>query len=172
MVGGVVPPARRARRSAAKRADDGASATATVARNAAAASPRRGVGSGSGGSGSANANEKEKEKETGGGGVANGNVPTETEPEPNVVARVPRRVLAGGQFRHTSELLRRGSSGTAKRSSASARAKRETLLGSFRVPNPARAFGKASEGKPAAKKGDGGDAFGVTAELARAKLSE
>ena len=76
------------------------------------------------------------------------------------------RPLAGGQFRNTSELRRAGTA--RRRTPQSAAAKTSTLLGSFRVPGLG-AFGKGSASSSA---GIAGDAFGVEAEFARAKLSE
>jgi hypothetical protein len=77
------------------------------------------------------------------------------------------RPLAGGQFRNTSELRR---AGTARRRTPQSpqNAKTSTLLGSFRVPGLG-AFGKGSASTAAEI---AGDAFGVEAEFARAKLSE
>jgi hypothetical protein len=77
------------------------------------------------------------------------------------------RPLAGGQFRNTSELRR---AGTARRRTPQSpqNAKTTTLLGSFRVPGLG-AFGKGSASSSAEI---AGDAFGVEAEFARAKLSE
>ena len=76
------------------------------------------------------------------------------------------RPLAGGQFRNTSELRRAGTA--RRRTPQSAAAKTSTLLGSFRVPCLG-AFGKGSASTAAEI---AGDAFGVEAEFARAKLSE
>ena len=73
---------------------------------------------------------------------------------------------AGVHFRHTSES--RNAPGGAKRLNA-AYAKRATLLGSFRVPGPG-AFAKGSQAHAAVK--DGGVAFGVEADFARADSSE
>ena len=89
----------------------------------------------------------------------------------------PNAFGAGGRFRNTSELrnaTRKCEEGNAKRAPSKAAAKKikggATLLGSFRVPGLG-AFGKASEGA-AGTAGDGGDAFGIEHEFARAELSE
>jgi hypothetical protein len=86
----------------------------------------------------------------------------------------PNAFGAGGRFRNTSELRNAARVGSAKRAPPKAAAKKTkggtTLLGSFRVPGLG-AFGKASEGA-AGTAGDGGDAFGIEAEFARAELSE
>ena len=86
----------------------------------------------------------------------------------------PNAFGAGGRFRNTSELRNAARVGNAKRAPSKAAAKKmkgdATLLGSFRVPGLG-AFGNESEGA-AGTAGDGGDAFGIEAEFARAELSE
>ena len=86
----------------------------------------------------------------------------------------PNAFGAGGRFRNTSELRNAARVGNAKRAPSKAAAKKikggATLLGSFRVPGLG-AFGNESEGA-AGTAGDGGDAFGIEHEFARAELSE